>query len=375
VAEAGIEEALTQLNTSQLPANGWALESDGFHRKTINLTQGGTYDTGIRVDPTNPRRATIISTGAIPDPYNHSRIKRRILVQVQRRGFAPAGINAKGKISFNGTSVLDSFDSSDPAYSTDGRYDPAKRKANGFALTNSREADAIHVGTAQIFGAAATGPGGTVTTQNGSVGDANWNATQSGVQPGHARDDANIQFFDVQPPFVWGTAATPLSGTVQGTNYNYVLGTGRYNLPGGVRLVGGKAMVVTGQAVLYINGDFDIEGNGLIYIAPGASLELYLAGTGKLGGNGILNATGYAMNLSIKGLNSCQSLSYSGTSQLIGTVNAPHADFEFAGTTDAVGAFLARTVSIGGNAGVHYDERLSSEGIFAATSWIEIAAN
>src|SRR2546423_3309937 len=164
------------------------------------------------------------------------------------------GISAKAKISFSGSGMLDSFDSSDPAYSTSGKYDPAKRKAGAIALTNLKTADAIHVDAAHIFGTVITGPGGTVTAAGGAVGDAGWNATQSGIQPGHSADDANVQFNDEQVPFTSGYT-TPGSGYFGSTNATYLLGSGNYKLSGSANIGHGKSMIVTGDAVVHVEGD------------------------------------------------------------------------------------------------------------------------
>ena len=136
-------------------------------------------------------------------------------------------------------------------------------------------------------------------------------------------------------------------------------------------------MIVTGgDAVLYVDGAFGTSGvgstAGYVYIAPGASLKLYIAGTGSFSGNGIVNNAGVARNLSIYGLNSSRSISYSGTSEFIGTVYAPHADFRFSGSSGAFGAFTGETINVSGGAHVAYDEDLRNTGDFVMNSWNEI---
>ena len=52
VVEAGVEEALTQLNYTpvvNMEANGWsALSADGFHHKINDLGNGFAYDVGVK---------------------------------------------------------------------------------------------------------------------------------------------------------------------------------------------------------------------------------------------------------------------------------------------------------------------------------------
>jgi hypothetical protein len=289
------------------------------------------------------------------------------------------GINTKGTILFSGGGSLDSFDSTDPLYSTNGRYDPAKRRANGIAMSNSSVADAIHVDNSHIFGAVITGPGaGTVTINGGSVGDLAWNGSNAGIQTGHQAGDANIQFEDVVEPFVWGSGSTPIAGKVIGTNYSFVADAAvnsKWNL-GSVNISGGKSMIITGGDVnLYVNGNFTTSGSGYVYVAPGSSLKLYVSGTFTVSGTGVMNGTGYAKNLSVYGLGTAKSnWAYSGSSAFIGTVYSPYDQFTFSGSAGAFGSFSANNVVISGGASVHYDEDLGGGGdpLYVASSWNEI---
>src|SRR5439155_4740001 len=199
------------------------------------------------------------------------------------------------------------FDSSDSNYSTNGIYDPAKRKDKAMALTNSKANGAIKMSSAMIYGSATTGPGGSVTIAGGTIGDAAWVAGQSGLQPGHFENDANVQFDDVSAPFTFASGLTPLDGTVDGTNYGFVVDGAvqqNYNLPSAT-VDDTHPMVVVGNTTLYIDGDLAVSGNGYIYLAPAATLKLYVGGSMDLGGAGIINGTSRAMNLSIHGLNTC----------------------------------------------------------------------
>ena len=177
-------------------------------------------------------------------------------------------------------------------------------------MSNSSIPDAIHVDSAHIYGSAVTGPDGTVTTSSGSVGDAGWNSVQTGVQSGHSADDANVDFPDVLVPFTDGYS-TPGSGSYGGTNFNWVVGEGNYTM-NSINVSGGKSLVVTGKAVLYVPGDFLTSSTGFIYVAPGASLQLYVGGKFVVSGSGIVNGTDRADKLAVWGLNSCKTVSYSG---------------------------------------------------------------
>jgi len=406
VLEAGIEEALTQLNynngqgIANAAANGWTNLSGALFLKGRPVdTNGSSYEVTIDANGPTP---VIISTGYVPAPGNTGTpmggtafgmilgvvgqstpalISRTVKVgtKLENAGGGKGGIQSRGKISFSGGGSLDSFDSSDPNYSTSGRYDAAKHKANGIALSNSSVADAIHVGDSHIYGSVISGPGtGTVTISGGSVGDLAWNATSTGIQPGHQTSDANVQFDAVSAPFLFGSGSTPAAGTVDGTNYNWVVDGAqntKWNLSS-VNVSGGKKLVVTGGDVsLYINGDFATSGSGYVYIAPGASLKLYLSGKLSVSGTGVMNAAGLASKLNIYGLGTTTSnWDYSGSSAFLGTVYSPYDNFTFSGGAGAFGSFSANNVTISGGASVHYDEALSGgyDPQYVASTWNEM---
>ena len=418
VLEAGIEEALTQLNynngegTNNATAHGWITTNNVFFKSRIVGTDGSYYE--VTMDPNSagtPATPIIISKGYVPAPGNTGKpmggetafgmilgtlgqstpamISRTVKVGtlLQNAGVGTGGISTKGTILFSGGGSLDSFDSSDPSGSTNGKYDPAKRRANGKAMSNASVADAIHIDNSFIYGSVSTGPGaGTMTINGGSVGDAGWNSTGvtglSGlarIETGHSALDSNIQFDAVLAPFVYGSGSTPVSGLSGGTNYNYVVDAAantKWNLAGGVNIGGGKSMIITGGDVtLYVNGNFTTSGSGFVYVAPGASLKLYVAGVLTVSGTGVVNGAGLASNLNIYGLGTTKdNWAYSGSSAFIGTVYSPYDQFTFSGSAGAFGSFSANNVVISGGASVHYDESLSagSDAQYIASSWNEL---
>jgi len=393
VMEAGVEEALTHIyhnGITNLSTEGWTLSASGLYTKTRSIAGDGSYcelaiqpveppvifSTGYVKAPANPFSAVGMIAGTVPalSASAPGYVARKVRVTTTRaKSPGGGGISAKAKISFSGGGMLDSFDSSDPAYSTSGKYDPAKRKAGAIALTNLKTPDAVHVDSAHIFGTVITGPGGTVTTAGGAVGDAGWNSTQSGVQPGHSADDANVQFNDEQVPFTSGYS-TPGSGYYGPTNATYLLGSGNYKISGSPNISGGKSMIVTGDAVLHVEGDFIASGSGYVYIAPGASLSLYVNGKFSISGTGVMNGTDLASKFNVHGLNSCTTVNYSGGTAFIGTVNAPYAAFTFSGSAGAYGSFSANTISVNGGASIHYDEDLTPGKAtgYVVASWNEL---
>src|SRR5262249_53592661 len=126
------------------------------------------------------------------------------------------GMVARDTINLKGNNITsDSFDSSDPNYSTNGLYDATRTKDNGDIATNSSLNDAVNVGNADIIGHVSTGPNGSVELgPNGAVGSMAWvNGHNKGIQDGWRTDDMNVDFPDVGVPFTGG-AFTPGGGTI-----------------------------------------------------------------------------------------------------------------------------------------------------------------
>jgi len=135
----------------------------------------------------------------------------------------------------------------------------------------------------------------------------------------------------------------------------------------------GDTLVVTGTASLYVSGNFKMN-SGLIYIAPGGSLSLYVAGgTATFSGGGVLNNTGLAANFSYYGLPGNTSIKYAGSSAYIGTINAPEADMTLTGGANFYGAVIVNSFnSKSAGAGLHYDEALSGTSMLKVLAYREL---
>jgi hypothetical protein len=314
-----------------------------------------------------------------PGTTNYLATPRTIRAQARTTGLFHKGLVAKGTIDMSGNNLkTDSFDSTNPAYSTNGRYDATKVKDNGDIGTNDTVANSIAVGNANVYGHAGTGPGGTVTVgPNGAVGSKVWqDAGNKGFQPGAVTDDMNVSFPDVTAPFTSGS--TPSGGTVDGTNYTYVFGNGNYMMSS-LSLSGQKKVCVNGNAVVYVTGDLSLGGQTFIYINTNCTLNLYVGGAADLSGQGIGNVNAAATNFFYWGLNSNTSLGLSGNSAFTGVIYAPYAAFTLGGggstPYDFVGAAVVGSVRLNGHYNFHYDESLAglnASGVYVVTSWNEI---
>jgi hypothetical protein len=180
----------------------------------------------------------------------------------------------------------------------------------------------------------------------------------------------NVSFPSNMPPS--GPFVLPPVMTGGGSNLIMLNTTNFYQLP--TLSVGSSVgeLLITTNATLYISGDFNVQGNGFIEIAPGASLKLYVGGRASIGGGGLANATGLATSFSFVGLAGCTSVSLSGGGGFVGTINAPQADMTMSGTTTVYGAIICKTYSSSGGGSVHYDVSLATGVGLVITGWFEL---
>src|SRR5688572_22298163 len=258
VAEAGIEEGLQHLNQNYLAlgSDGWSFDGVNY-TLTRDLTGANSYTVKLNAtsDPMNPtiEARGFVNMGSLaqnaPTVYfatigangvtrQSSRLTRAVKVQCSRGSLFLASMVAKDKIDLKGNGVRsDSFDSADPAKSTNGHYDRAKAGDKGDVASNGGIIGVGSVQNANIFGKVHTGPGGTVEIDlQGGVGSHAWQAANGykGIQTGWTTDDANYTFPETGLPYDSGLDALPGDiATVTGysTNTTYVNGATAYPGP------------------------------------------------------------------------------------------------------------------------------------------------
>lgn len=263
---------------------------------------------------------------------------------------------AKSDITFNGSYItVDSYDSGDTNYSTtNGLYDPAKRKAGGDV---SSAEGFISVGNAIIKGMLFTSPlnsGQYSLGPTGSVGDLNWPGP--GIQPGWYRDDFHWALPDVAAPYQTGLPPAGL-----GTNLWY-LGNANYMFNGNFSARSSSTIYVAGSATVYVTGTFDCKGK--IIIAAGASLKLYVGGLYTRLTQVLTD--GPSTSFQYFGLPTNVAVSWAGNDDYVGTICAPQAIVKMGGggadAYDFLGACVANSIAINGHFNLHFDENLKRMG-------------
>jgi len=373
VVEAGVEEALSHLyytKGSNLVSNGWQYNSAGC---TKWRAIGSGYALVVISNGVTP---VVYSTAFIQAPFGGDYVRRTVKVDTRKDGLFSKGMVAKGQITFNGNNVtVDSFDSQDPNYSTNGLYLTSRRKDNGDVATNSGVVNSLASGNANIFGHVSTGPGGTVQIgNNGAIGNIAWqSSTTNGIQPGYFADDMNVAFPDVKIPYNGGFTPGSSGG------YQYVINSsGDYHI---TSLTGSLLIQSNVQARLIIDSDISLTGQDKIQIEGGGTLNLYMAGaTARIGGNGVVNRAGNATNFFYWGGTNNSSLTINGNGSFTGVIYAPNATFTMNGggnssLDDMTGSSVTKTANMNGNFNFHYDENLGRLNLnrgFVVTSWTEL---
>jgi hypothetical protein len=372
VLEAGVEEALAhiQADAGVPSANGWAPGTNGglpVYTKARTLSAGCYYS--VTLFNANSNNPIIYCTGYVPSPLQSGTyIARTVKVTATNTPTAfTKAVAALGTVTLG--SLVDGYDSSL------GPYDPVtNRLAIGAVATDSNAKPAVTVGGANVYGTVTTGPNGTVSVGSGAVGDTAWNASHTGVENGWTNNNMNVAFPTNAPPS-GGPFLPPQVVNGGGSNFT-VLGTGSYQLASFKSQQSKQPMMVNGNALLWVTGDFTVSGSGYVYIAPAASLILYVGGTTTISGGGVVNGPGLPSSFSYIGLSSNDSMTYSGSAAFVGTVNAPQAAFTLSGGATVYGAIICNRFSGTGGSIIHYDRVLgnstSTGGTLVVSGWTEL---
>ena len=396
IAEAGVDEAMALLNsgiilTSFASDTRWNVTSSAITAKALSGTAKqqfeGSYYTVV-INKSNPTNPVITATGFVPVSYSTQIVSRAVQVVTQPKPAFPikAPMIVVNTFDAHGYNIrTDSFDSSLTNLFPGGIYNTTNAMDHGDIVTLSTNNDSVHIGNAKVKGQVRTPPGGvqgvtaTVGSQ-GTVGDNAWvNGGSTGFEAGHFKDDVNFTFDPVVLPTV-ANWLTPSSGTVNGTNYTYVLSstTPNYRIIG--NLGSGQTVYINSpNTVLYITGNVTINTDQVI-IAPGASVAMYVAGAStQIGGSGIVNGSGAAKNFIYYGLPTNTAINFSGNANYVGSIYAPNADFQLGGggsdVYDFSGACITKTATMNGHFNFHYDNALSwlvRPNGFSAISWTEL---
>ena len=451
VTEAGIEEGLQVLNscTNPLASDGWVANGTVYGR--TNSMPGGNWYT-VALDLTTPTAPVVTARSYInvsafaaapsltmfaaigADSTGSTIVSRAVRVTCAKNpsSLFGAAMVSKHAINMTGNVQIDSFDSSNPAKSTNGKYDASKYMGDfGQVASNG---GIVGVGNANIYGKMHVGPnGGYSLGPNGGVGTHAWQAAHGSgvVEPGYFLQDANFTFPDTTLPNTSTGYLTPQPGDFIFPTYSViptfhtVPSLPTPTPPGLVTNFRGKSATLTGYSwttfvtntvhvtnhydnVLFANTKYvssDLQGSTIV-LGPNVTLVLpngldggeklffnytdnanpgltvYAGGTtASISGPQYVNPSGFAGSLLLYCAPSVTSFTLNGNGQFTGVLVAPNADLAMHGggssDQDFCGALMVNSVTLNGHFGFHWDEALgnmkSDNGArYLVTSWNEI---
>jgi hypothetical protein len=400
VAEAGIEEALAQLNTTgvspaSLRANLWTTNSNGGLKTNSFATDSSSYVVQIYSTSSVP---TIVSTAQVPGPEGSLSLSRTVQVTCTPLSSGPTNLVGAMIVStfvnFNGGGVnTDSFDSSNTNLFPGGYYNATNALDHGDVVSIS-PTNTVDLGNGLIRGTVHTPPGVTPTVgASGIVGDKAYvnNSANKGTiesNPSHALQDANYTFPDVPVPSpAGGFWYYPLAGSykIGSVTYKYLINSSlpylfdaAHPLDGSVYFNAPNGTV----CMVKVTADTKLGSKDVIDIA-GGSVNMYVDTANASIPGGIINETGLAKNFNYYGLPSNTSLSFGGNAGFVGRIYAPETTFTLSGggtknglNPDFTGQSVTRSSTMSGGFNFHYDEGSSftvtnnSSG-YKVTSWKE----
>jgi Flp pilus assembly protein TadG len=224
--------------------------------------------------------------------------------------YAIVGINS---LTIGGNGYTDSYDSRGGAYSAATAHHKGSVASNG---------DISLSGSAKVDGDVRCGVG-----QSTSVSGA---ATATGrVAP-------------LGAPLSFPSVTLPASYVNAG---DCVMSSGTVSLAGGV----------------YVFDTIDLSGTA--HITWQGPVVIYVRTAYRIRGKAVVDTyQNVPANLVLKLLPTCKTASWTGSHSCVGELYAPDTDFTVGGKAQLYGRIIARTISVSGSAGLHYDEALPPAG-------------
>lgn len=370
LAEAGAEEALWSFNQANVLAPSawadWTRSGPAAWRK-FNGFDFGNNSTGhvkVYVDNTTPGtgvRPMIVALASVESP-DSAPVEQMLEIMLQRRSPFSSGLLAKRSIAFSGARA------SADSWNSDPDSDPTTAPVNYGMLVRN---DKVHVASGSVLNTAVLVNQATVwgyVSTGGSQPEVGPTGSIRGEDsPDNVRIDPNRVATDFVAEFPHVVA--PADGTYIAT-VGATLGTAgvatKWRCPGLV-LKGNDTLTILGDVTLTLTAGAGVDtlsvtGNAAILIPAGSSLTLYSEGNLKIAGNGVGNANVQPISLRIFGTNTQaggQEIDIVGQGALKAAIYAPNADVSLNGNGDIMGAVVAATIRLTGEADFHYDEALA----------------
>jgi hypothetical protein len=364
LAEAGVEEALAEMNTP-----GWAL---GEYAPVTRTLSQGSYTFSITTNPA----PTIYSTGsvtvasmfaAVNVPNPSTTVSRAVQVGVKQLPLINAAFAARYSIQMNGSDpgtnvTSDSFNSHDPSLSTNGQYDQHKARNHGDVASVYGP---VNFGGHRIAGNLFLGSGAAYNSGTGQV-------------LGKIYYDFNVDYPSaVLPETLWHNAPWEnIKVGNQMVKYYHFTTSGDYTVSDSTPILVDPNVTVRLKVTdpNFCPGDVHVLG-GLT--DSGTLIVYHVSGSASLSGNTTVDSL-RAENFWYFGLPGVTSITFGGTTCNIGVIYAPSADLTLNGggnNNGLIGSSISKTIAMNGHFDFHYDEALGLLGPargYVPISWQEL---
>ncbi|HEY2124932.1 MAG TPA: hypothetical protein VGG94_05665 [Chthoniobacterales bacterium] len=264
-------------------------------------------------------------------------------------GLSQPLVSLANSISMSSTSFIDSFDSSDPAKSTNGLYDPAKFQHHGnVGVLNNTGSDLRNaVVFGDLFYSGALAPRNT-TRVEGIIATPYTSTIPWASNPTWIPDATYT-----------GSAAATVKTFVAGssTSPTRIKISGDYNVSGGTPVNIVPSAGGGGYIEFWVTGKFNASGGSRILQDPAVHAAWIVDKDITTCGDCYRNGSGSSANLSFIAVGTGK-VNISGFGNLAGTITAPERDVAVGGGGALSGGLFGKTLTINGNSSVHCDEEL-----------------
>lgn len=130
---------------------------------------------------------------------------------------------------------------------------------------------------------------------------------------------------------------------------------GRYYL---TKIGGGATLNLQGRTALYIESDFDVAGQMAINLAPGAEIDVFVAGNFHFGGAADFGSVDAPAK--VRFYVGGPTFEFSGSGKLGGNFYAPNATISASGSLNVSGAIFGEALALDGGFNIKYDEAVLS---------------
>jgi hypothetical protein len=350
-AEAGVDEALAQMNASpgDFSANGWGSSGNNYGPVT-RLLAGGSYTVTISNDAFH----TIYSKGYASVPDTSQQVSRTVKVATTSQQMSPFTVvlGATNNINMNGNKIItDSYNSQTNTLSTNGQYDGNKTSTNGSIASVG---GIVNIGQQTIDGNLYLGPTATYASSDSQI-------------LGTIYTDYNVQFPPAQLPttdnngnsisWIYQPPTSSHDFTVSG--YYGINDSKNITVEPGVTVT----LQVTAQSFsptsITLKGGITNSGSIVMYDNPSSP-----GGSVYLGGNSSGGAIGNRpVNFILFGMNNLNTITFSGNTDFSGAIYAPAVTLTLNGGGNAInvsGSLIVGQATDNGHYYLHYDESLAN---------------